>query len=192
MKHTHSYAAIGICLGIIITITTITNLIETEPSRTAIMEVKSSDGDAVTQKRIHIRKAASLTDKKLMNWLDKVVPTCFSFTLDNIDSKPLYCARKYFNRSSGTVYLNDFVGTIEDTMSRKTANFYTAVPYQPIITQPLSVKKNRLYYTVYVQTIRSVVERKITSPSYKGIWLFIAPNLRSNDEAQFMIIGAQL
>ncbi len=189
MKHTSTYFVIALCIAMIIPIGQINALIKAKPSRTAYIETRDSSTKQLTKQPVGIRATTYLTDRKLVNWLDKVVPTCFSFTLSNVDSKSLYCARKYFNSTAGSAYINGHVATVAEAMNLKTANFYTAVPYAPVITQPFSLEKKRYYYTVYVQTIRSVVERKSTSPSYKGVWLFVAPNIKARDEGQFMIIG---
>ncbi|WP_390240762.1 hypothetical protein [Vibrio sp. R78045] len=191
MKHTLTYAIYGLTFLILISIGAINHLVEQEPVRKAVIGHTDSVSKKHSIKPIKVWKTSRLTDAKLKTWVEKVVATCFSFTLTNINSKPEYCANKYFNYSSSSAYLNSYVSRVGAVMEKSTANFYTGMPYPPIIVLPVSARANRFYYTVYVQTVSSLVERKYTSPSVKGIWFFVAPSPKANDESQFTIIGIE-
>lgn len=192
ITHKYSYSVLLCCALMIVAIIAVTGLIETKPTRSAVIDFIDPETQVVKTARIPIRKAASLTDAKVINWVNKVVATCFSLTLSNMETKSNYCGERYFSTYARVAYQIDYVNAIKETMSNNTANFYTGTPYEPVIIQPFSLRAGRAYYTVFVQTLSSLVERKRTSPSSKGVWFFVAPSLKAKDESQFTIIGMRI
>ncbi|MBF4437216.1 hypothetical protein ERJ77_22575, partial [Vibrio anguillarum] len=127
--------------------------IEQTPERHAV--TISTDNDSHQKvKTFATAPIMALTDKKLLQWTENVIATCFSLTQTNIQSKSDYCQERYFVYSAGRAYKSNYVSAVEKNLAANTANQYAAMPYPPIIIQ--SPKPRHLYYVVYVQTLVSI------------------------------------
>ena len=190
MKHYFTAASLVFILLSWVAVIAMNSFITQEPERIAVMKIKDNGRDKL--KRVPVRSTASLTDQKLINWLEKTIPTCFSFTVVNITSKSEYCSSNYFQTSAARAYRNNYVNELEPLLTSKGANIYVGLPYSPIIMSSPSREEKRFYYVVYAQTISSLVERKATSPSSRGITLWIAPQKHAKNPNQFTIIGIRM
>ncbi|ACH64713.1 hypothetical protein VFMJ11_B0132 (plasmid) [Aliivibrio fischeri MJ11] len=190
MKHYYTLASLLFIILSWVAVIAMNTFITQEPERVAVMKVEENGRKKI--KQVPVRSTASLTDQKLINWLEEIIPTCFSFTVININSKSSYCSDKYFQKSAAQAYLNNYVDEIAPLLDSKDANIYVGLPYAPIITSSPSTKNKKFYYVVYIQTISSLVERKVTSPSSRGLRLWVAPQKHANNPNQFTIIGIRM
>lgn len=186
-----SWSKITLTLIVLMFVTSylISDYVQTAPQRTAV--IRSVD-DSTRLEPVYTRKTITITDQKLVNWVDKVATTCFSLTQINIDSKSDFCRDQYFVTSAGAAYKDVYVSRIAQTINTRAANQYAVLPYPPLIVQSPSAHSNRLYYTVYVTMVISTVERKATTPRFEKITLYVAPKITTVNANQFVITGFRI
>lgn len=187
MNNIWAKITIGITIGAWLLSMAIESSINAKPSRIAVMDLTPTQKG--TNTRLDVRSTAALTDAKLIDWVDKVLATCFSLTTENITTKSQYCEKTYFKSAAGAAYQYSWVSSLQKQLSQSAGALYVGMPVAPFITQ--SSSRRSLRYVVFAQMLVSRVERGSVTPDIRQVRLFIMPTLQAANPNQYSIVGIQ-
>lgn len=189
MRHFQSITVSALTVVMMVLLFVMGSKVNEKPTRDAFV-VSEVDGKR-NAKKIKVRTFAILTDKKLINFAERVAVTCFSFTPLNYETKSNYCAEQYFSSYPAKQYKTVYAESIGRQISDDEATQYATVPRKPIIATTWD-KTNFQYYVVLIPVISTKVLRDKRIPESKMITLWIAPKLKTVNPYQFEIVGIRI
>lgn len=179
-----------IIVGLLITVSfVLLVMIADSVNQPPIRKAYVKDGDTVQE--ITVRPVASLSDAKLINFVERVIVTCFSLTPINYQAKSDYCAEQYFAYNAGRVYQRLYAQRVGKDIEEDEGTNYAAASWKPVIAVPWE-KTNYQYYVVVFPTVVTKVLRTSRHPQTRVVRLFVRPSIKSANPYQFEIIGFRI
>ncbi|WP_038194421.1 hypothetical protein [Vibrio nigripulchritudo] len=158
-------------------------------NRSPVREAYIRQGESI--QKMKVRSVGSLSDAKLINFVERVIVTCFSLTPINYQTKSEYCAEQYFAYNAGRVYQRLYAQRVGRQIEEDEGTNYAAASWKPVIAVPWE-RTNYKYYVVVFPTVVTKVLRTSRHPQTRIARLFVRPSIKSTNPYQFEIIGFRI